>query len=236
MAILDQADELRRLRQRAIDRLKELGQASFYEMFGDPVTNPRGWPKKKCTSLCERITVGIVVKPASYYRSEGVVAIRGTNIKTDGINLNDAVYFSETDNEHRLSKTRVWEGDLVIVRTGKPGLAAVIPEELNGVNSIDVLIATPKQDKVRSYFLRDLINSPGGKAIVLSESRGQIQQHFNVGSLSDADLIVPPLSLQIAYEEVIGDIEIQSVKSRQAMDKATSLFNSLQHLAFRGGL
>ena len=44
-AILDQADELRRLRQRAIDRLNELGQAIFYEMFGDPTTNERNWDR-----------------------------------------------------------------------------------------------------------------------------------------------------------------------------------------------
>jgi type I restriction enzyme S subunit len=39
-AILDQADEIRRKRQHAIDRLNQLGQAIFHEMFGDPVTNP----------------------------------------------------------------------------------------------------------------------------------------------------------------------------------------------------
>ena len=44
-AILDQADELRRLRQRAIDRLNELGQAIFYEMFGDPVAQVK-FPSK----------------------------------------------------------------------------------------------------------------------------------------------------------------------------------------------
>jgi len=45
-AILDQADHLQRLRQRTIDRLKELGQAIFYEMFGDPATNPFGFEQR----------------------------------------------------------------------------------------------------------------------------------------------------------------------------------------------
>ncbi|WNM56514.1 restriction endonuclease subunit S [Candidatus Nitrospira allomarina] len=235
-AILDQADALRRLRQRAIDRLNELGQAIFYEMFGDPATNPMGWPTEKCGTLCERITVGIVVRPASYYQPSGVPAIRGTNIKPSGIDLSDVVYFSESDNETRLSKTRVWEGDLVIVRSGRPGLAAVVSKGLSGVNSIDVLIATPSKHKVKSYFLRDLINSKGGKAIVLSESKGQVQQHFNVGSLSDADLILPPMRLQTEYELMVSDIERQMTQLRKGVDRTSDLFGTLQHRAFRGEL
>jgi type I restriction enzyme S subunit len=42
-----------------------------------------------------------------------------------------------------LAKTRVKAGDVVLVRTGQPGTAAVIPEELDGVNAIDLLITTP---------------------------------------------------------------------------------------------
>lgn len=50
-AILDEADALRRLRQRAIDRLDELGQAIFYKMFGDPRTNPRRLPQRSLGEL-----------------------------------------------------------------------------------------------------------------------------------------------------------------------------------------
>jgi type I restriction enzyme S subunit len=235
-AILDQADELRRLRQRAIDRLNELGQAIFYEMFGDPATNPMGWPIECADNLCARITVGIVVKPASHYQDSGVPAIRGMNIKPNGIDLSEPVYFSEQANETTLAKTRVWEGDIVIVRSGKPGLAAVVPGELSGINSIDVLIVTPKQSLIKSRFLRDLINSPGGKRIILSESRGQVQQHFNVKSLSETEIFVPPIALQIEYENVLDAVELQHLHLIQAAGEAESLFKSLQHRAFQGKL
>src|SRR5690606_28879710 len=45
VAILDQADELRQKRQQAIKKLDQLLQATFIEMFGDPVSNPKGWQK-----------------------------------------------------------------------------------------------------------------------------------------------------------------------------------------------
>ena len=128
-AILDQADQLRRKRQRALDRLNQLGQAIFIEMFGDPTTNPKAWPTAKASELADRITVGLVVRPASYYCESGVPAIRGTNIKESGIDLSDVVYFSEQDNCTTLAKSRVWSNDIVIVRSGRPGLAAIVPPE-----------------------------------------------------------------------------------------------------------
>ncbi len=77
-AILDQADALRRLRQRAIDRLNTLGQAIFYEMFGDPVTNPKGWDMVMLGTICgvgssKRVFVNEFV-------DEGVPFYRGTEV------------------------------------------------------------------------------------------------------------------------------------------------------------
>jgi type I restriction enzyme, S subunit len=235
-AILDQADELRRKRQRALDRLNQLGQAIFVEMFGDPTTNPRAWPTAKASELADRITVGLVVRPASYYCESGVPAIRGTNIKESGIELSDVVYFSEQDNETALAKSRIWSNDIVIVRSGRPGLAAIVPPELHGANAIDVLIFSPNREKVVPQFIRDLINSEGGKRLVLSESRGQVQQHFNVGSLSTADFFVPPFNLQLEYQCRIQELHDQAIRLKSAALASDSLFTSLQHRAFRGEL
>ena len=50
-AILDQADALRRLRRDSLARLGDLGEAIFYEMFGDPITNPKALPTVKLSAL-----------------------------------------------------------------------------------------------------------------------------------------------------------------------------------------
>lgn len=51
--ILDQADNLRRLRQCGIDRLDSLSQAIFYEMFGDPKRNTKQWTAVKLGEVSE---------------------------------------------------------------------------------------------------------------------------------------------------------------------------------------
>ncbi|QNE03080.1 restriction endonuclease subunit S [Vibrio vulnificus] len=233
-AILDKADAIRQKRKQAIDLADEFLRSAFLDMFGDPVTNPKGWEVKACKDLFKRITVGIVVKPSSYYVESGVPALRSLNIGYYGIRSENLVYVSKSDNESILSKTRVYEGDLVIVRSGQPGKTAVVCKEFDGVNAIDILIATPKEELIEPQFFAFFMNSDGGKKIVLAEQRGQVQKHFNVGSLNSTAIPLPPLSLQRTFAEIVA-----TVYGKYQTNKATEfneIFNSISQKAFSGQL
>lgn len=235
-AILDQADTVRRKRLAALERVNQLPQAIFNQMFGQTSLGATEWPTVKCSEVCSRITVGVVVKPASYYAETGVPALRGTNVKHDGFDLSDLVYFTKQAHETVLAKSRLRTGDLVIVRSGRPGLAAVVPDSLDGANAIDLIVATPNQNKVRSTFIREYINSPLGRAQVLAESRGQVQQHFNVGSFSNASILLPTIDAQLKFEARLHRVEALAFTAKEAANKLDALFASLQHRAFRGEL
>ena len=234
--ILDRTQSLISKRKEAIAKLDTLTQSIFIEMFGDPVTNPKGWEIKRCKSICSRITVGIVVQPASYYQDSGVLALRSQNIKKNSISTDNLVFFSQVDNETKLAKTRLKEGDVVLVRTGQPGTAAVIPKEFDGVNAIDLLITTPYKDIVDSLYLCTFFNSSWGKKMVLSSQVGQIQKHLNVGILNDAQIICPPLPLQKEFAQRVEAIEKLKATHRASLTELQALFASLQHRAFRGEL
>ena len=234
--ILDRSQFLISKRQEAIALLDSLTQAIFIEMFGDPVSNPKGWNVKTCKNICSRITVGIVVQPASYYQEYGVPALRSQNIKPNSISTDNLVFFSESDNETKLAKTRVKAGDVVLVRTGQPGTAAVIPKELDGVNAIDLLITTPCKDVVDSLYLCSFLNSSWGKKLVLSSQVGQVQKHLNVGILNNAQIICPPLPLQKEFAQRVEAVEKLKATHRASLSELQALFASLQHRAFRGEL
>jgi len=233
-AILDKADAIRRKRQQAIQLADDFLRAVFLDMFGDPVTNPKGWGLRKFSEVCRQITVGVVVKPASYYVESGVPAIRSLNIKNYGINRENFVFFSSEDNDTTLSKSRVYAGDLVIVRSGQPGKAAVVTKDLDGVNAIDVLIARPDSGYLNSDYLAYFFNSGAAKSIVLAEGRGQIQQHLNVGSLNAAEIPIPPLELQREFADILEKVKDKYLCS----DEATygDVFNSISQRAFSGQL
>ncbi|MFM1680956.1 restriction endonuclease subunit S [Aeromonas salmonicida] len=232
--ILDKADAIRQKRQQAITLADDFLRSVFLNMFGDPVTNPKGWPLTKCQNIFERITVGIVVKPSSYYVEAGVPALRSQNIKEYGIEKNNFVYISKIDNENTLSKSRVFEGDVVIVRTGQPGKTAVVTKEFDGVNAIDILIATPRTTYLNADYFSFFMNSAGGINLVSAEKRGQVQQHFNVGSLNNASLPLPPIELQMSFVEVLNKIKRKYFNRKN--HNYDELFSSLSKKAFSGQL
>lgn len=234
--VLEQADQLRKQAQQMESELNQLAQSLFLEMFGDPVTNPKRWATVPYADLCHRITVGIVVRPTDYYVDYGVPALRSLNVRENRIIKENFVYFSEANNVGPLQKTRVYKGDVVLVRSGQPGTAAVVPEELDGVNAIDILISSPIQEKVASNYLSFFFNSSGGKNIVGASERGQIQKHLNVGSLESALIPVPPLSLQ---EEFVRRLDAIANVRRNAEVNSESIdmtFDSLMQRAFNGEL
>lgn len=235
-AILDKADALCDKRREALAQLNRLAQSIFVEMFGDPTSNSKGWKTASFEDLCTRVTVGIVVQPASYYQPTGVPAIRSLNVRPGKIVLDDLVYVSEQDNDTRLKKTKLKTGDLVLVRTGQPGTAAVVPSDLNGINAIDVLIATPNAEKCNANFLCEFFNSSGGRDLVLSTQRGQVQKHLNVGSLNAAILPVPPLTLQNEFCNRVSRVREIAKVHQKASQELDALFFSLQRRAFAGEL
>ena len=234
--ILDAADALRAKRREALAELDTLLKSTFLDMFGDPVTNPMGWEMVNGGRVSRRLTVGIVVKPASYYQPTGVPAIRSLNVRTNKIEIASLVYVSAEDNEGRLKKTRVWKDDVLLVRSGQPGTAAVVPAELDGVNAIDILILTPDQHVAHPVYLSNYYNSAGGKRMVLGAQRGQIQKHLNLGSLRSAPIPLPPLNLQHRFAAIVAAIEQQKATQRAHLAELDALFASLQSRAFRGSL
>jgi type I restriction enzyme S subunit len=234
--VLDKAEALRAKRRAALAELDSLTQSLFLDLFGDPISNPKKWSPVRFEDICERVTVGIVVKPASYYVSEGVPALRSLNIKPGKIVLQDLVYFSKSDNETKLIKTQLKTGDLVLVRSGQPGTAAVVPRELDGVNAIDLLIATPLPKLIDVTFLCEFFNSAGGRDLVLSKQRGQVQKHLNVGSLNQAIIPLPPITLQLEFARRVTAVEKLKTAQRASLAELDALFATLQHRAFQGEL
>lgn len=139
-------------------------------------------------------TVGIVVTPAKWYGEDGPVAIRGLNIRHGFLDMANAVRLSaEGDALH--PKSRVSTGDVVVVRTGDAGRAAVIPPELDGAQAIDVLVVhcNPRLDP---QYLVDLLTSRILDDAVKNSTNGTIQGHLNVSSLRGLSIPLPSLEQQ----------------------------------------
>lgn len=154
------------------------------------------WGEAPLKSLALDVTVGIVVTPAAWYVDHGVPALRGVNVKPGKIALSDAVHISEDG--HRVnSKSALKAGDVVVVRTGQAGVAAVVPAGLDGCNCIDLLIIRPGRS-LDSDFLEFVLNSDWTQKRVIEHSVGTIQAHFNVAALKHVPVPAAPAEEQLS--------------------------------------
>jgi type I restriction enzyme S subunit len=132
--------------------------------------------------LCREIVVGIVITPAAWYvEGDGVSALRGLNVRAGRIDKTDMVTISHEGHMiHR--KSALVTGDIVVVRTGQAGAAAVVPPELDGANCIDLVIVRPRSN-LHPRFIEYVLNSPYASRRVGEYSVGSIQAHFNVNAM-----------------------------------------------------
>jgi type I restriction enzyme S subunit len=195
---------------------------------------PEHWELQQCQVLCEKITVGVVVRPSSYYVPSGVPAFRSLNIREDRIVTDELVFFSQEINDTKLSKSKLRTGDVLIVRTGYPGTACVVPEEFNGANCIDLVIARPKHSVIKSEYLSRYFNSSGGKSQVLASKTGLAQKHLNVGAAKRTLIPLPPLPEQreIAHILSVVDRKVEAEEQRKAALQA--LFKAMLHQLMTG--
>lgn len=138
------------------------------------------WRESVLGDLCERVTVGHVGKMATEYVPDGVPFLRSQNVRPFVIDKRGLLYIGDDFNA-KLRKSSLSAGDVVIVRTGYPGTAAVVPDELDGSNCADLVVITPS-DALNPHVLAALFNSVYGQRAVNSQLVGSAQQHFNVGS------------------------------------------------------
>ena len=176
--------------------------------------------------LCEKITVGIVVKPAKYYVSHGVPALRSLNVFPDRFVLDELVHISEEGHrEHAKSQLR--REDVVIVRTGRPGDAAVVPRELDGVNCIDLIIVRPN-GRIRAAYLSRFLNSPAGRLQFTRGTAGTAQKHFNVGMFKKLKIAAPSLDDQDRIVARLRAIDDEIEKASEQVARLAGLCGTLR--------
>ena len=151
---------------------------------------PAGWTVKRLKYLAGEVTVGVVVTPSKYYADSGVPALRSLNVRPMEIAKDELVFFDAKSNRI-LAKSMLRAGDLVAVRTGKPGTTAVIGDDLDGANCID-LILIRRSPRFDSRFLGHVLNSDLARGQFTQGSEGALQQHFNIETAKNLLLPVPP--------------------------------------------
>lgn len=221
VAKLDRAQRLIDIDKAMLAKYDQLIQSVFLDMFGDPVTNPKGWEIKKLGD------VGTLGRGKSKHRPRNDPSILGGkypliqtgDVSNAGLFITD---YDSTYNEQGLKQSKLWDkGTLCITiaaniaKVGILDFAACFPDSVVGFKS-------EQASSVFIYswmgFLQDIIEE---------QAPVSAQKNINLRILRDLDIIFPPLELQKKYESAVLNIQIEINRVTEVNLKSEELFNSL---------
>ena len=245
-AILSSVDDVIEKTRAQIDKLKDLKTGMMQELLtkgigsdGAPHTEfkdstvgriPANWKVIPLEELCTKVSVGIASSTTHAYASGGVPLLRNQNILPNAIRYTDVLHISREFSEENASK-KIREGDVLTVRTGYPGISAVVPKAFDGCHSFTTLISRPKQSLLNPHYLSLLINSDYGKHFVVGGQAGGAQQNLNATTLKTFPVLLPPLSEQVAIYDaansVSAKIALVEKRYRLLIDSKKALMQDL---------
>jgi type I restriction enzyme, S subunit len=237
--ILDKADAIRRKRQQVMKLANEFLRATFLDMFGDPVLNPKNWEEKllgEIADIASGVTKG---RKFNGKKTISVCYMRVANVQDGYIDLNDIkeIEALETD----IDKYSLQSGDILLTEGGDPdklGRGAVWKGEIDPcIHQNHVFRVRVEKSIAYPEYLNALIGSSRGKRYFLKAAKQTTGiASINMTQLKGFPVLLPPKNLQKQYGDLVKKYQnlLGSLDSMTQHDNY--LFNSLTQRAFRGEL
>lgn len=227
--IVNELDLLASIIDKKIAQLRDLdalAQSIFYEMFGDPITNEKGWPVRFLEEIASS-QIGLTYKPENVSET-GTIVLRSSNIQNSIIDLNDIVRVNCDIKE----KQFVREGDILMCSrngsfrlVGKVARIQNLPERM----SYGAFMTTIRSDY--NDYLFGFFKTPAFRAQLGLAKTATINQ-ITVKMLNAIQLPVPPKVIQSSFAERIAHITSQQNAIIESLNGIQHLFNSRMSLYF----
>lgn len=235
-AILDKADALRVKRHEALAQLDRLAQSIFLEMFGDPATNPKGWPTVQLSTLVsagDSINYG-VVQPGDD-TEEGVPLVRVGDLQGGCVSHLDLKKI-DPQIESAYKRSRLKGDEILVSCVGSIGVVALATEAENGFNIARAVARVRLGDAVERQYMAEHLRSESVQNYFRQELRTVSQPTLNIKQIAATLVMLPPKTLQTEFVRRVSAVKALTTSQLQASKKTANLFASLQKHAFQGAL
>ena len=215
---LDKINELIRLKKEQLKDFDNLAQSLFYEMFGDPVENEKGWEVKKIKDI------------AKYYN--GVAHEQDVDKDGDFVLINAKFISSEGQIKKYSSIQRfpLLKNDIVMVLSDLPNgksLAKCFLIDEDNKYTLNQRICCFRGFEGSSVYLKNIINR---NPYLLSFDNGKGQTNLRKGDVEKLPIPLPPIPLQRLFAQRIEQIEREKSEVQKSIqDLETLLASRMQY-------
>jgi len=239
-AILDQADALRAKRREALAQLDSLTQSIFMKMFGDPVSNSKGWPDATTLGEVANIASGVTKGRNLMGKvTRKIPYLAVANVQDKSLNLSTVKAIDATEDE--IERYLLKWNDLLLTEGGDPdklGRGTLWKSELpECIHQNHIFRVRVTSEAVTPLFLNWLVGSQRGKKFFLRSAKQTTGiASINMTQLRSFPLLLPPVALQRDFEKIAAGVAKQHAIHTASLAELDTLFASLQHRAFAGEL
>ncbi|MGQ7816023.1 restriction endonuclease subunit S [Metapseudomonas furukawaii] len=175
---------------------------------------PKGWIKSEIKSIATDVVVGFVGTSKTHYCESGVPFLTGKNIKNGKIDLKKIDHVTNEFNQKE-RKSRLSPGDVVVVRIGRSGEAAVVPETLP-LSNCGGLVIIKKPLATTPEYVSHYLNSPAAILTSQLESRGATRQTLNTKNIAEKEIPLPPYAEQTRIVKKLNELldQVDTLKAR----------------------
>ena len=222
LSIVTELDKLNELIQIKKEQLKDydtLAQSIFYEMFGDPVVNEKGWEVISLSELSmypnERIAIN-QLSPSQYVGVENLIKDRGGVRFSNSLpKANSAIAYKEND---------------ILLGNIRPYLKKIWLADKSGGASGDVVIIRISNRKITPVFLFKVLSSDSFFEYDNTYTKGAKMPRGDRKVIAKFGVILPPLPLQQSFAHKIEQIEQQKAAIQKTItDLETLLAARIQY-------
>lgn len=230
VAILEEAETLKKKRAEADMKMEELVPALFDKVFGRKKSI---WPKTKISEIVKgkgAIRTGPFGSALhhSEFTETGIPVLAIDNVSSNKFKRNELRNLPP-EKYSKFKQFRVYPSDVLVTIMGTVGRVCVAPDNLpESMSTKHLCVITPDTTKINPQFLRaELLFDADVRHQTRNVAKGAIMEGWNSTIIKNLKISIPPIDLQNKFAEAVKEIEEQKEKQNLAGEKTDELFASL---------
>lgn len=207
--VLGRCKKVIEARKQELVELDSLTKARFVEMFGNPVTNEKGWNQKQLGEITTKLGSGATPKGGKEaYQEDGITLIRSMNVHNGLFEYKELAHISE-EQATKLDNVTIEENDVLLNITGASvARSCVVPSKILPARVNQHVCIIRCNQRIVPEFLNKLLIDDNYQRLLWSIARGgATREAITKQQVESLKIIVPPIELQNQFADFVHQVD-----------------------------